>query len=85
MTLLAILATLFGTLMALSNIPQAYKIFHRKSAKDISPITYSILLVGGAVWLLYGIELNNMPLIVANSVGTISVLLVLVGWFLYGK
>nr|MCK4930241.1 PQ-loop repeat-containing protein [Nanoarchaeota archaeon] len=85
MTLLPILATLFGTLSAFANFPQAYKIFKRKSAKDISIITYLIILVGAITWFLYGIELKNLPLIITNSIGTISVLLVVIGWFLYGR
>jgi len=46
MTALSILATVFGTLSGIANLPQAYKIFKRKSAKDISIITYLFLLSG---------------------------------------
>ncbi len=85
MTVLSILATIFGILMALSNFPQAYKIFRRKNAKDISFITYVILLIGTLIWLFYGIELNIFPIIISNTIGTIGVLFVMAGYFLYGK
>jgi MtN3 and saliva related transmembrane protein len=85
MTLLSVFATLFGTISAFANFPQAYRIFKRRSAKDISIITYLIILIGAITWFLYGLELKNSPLIIANSIGTVSVLLVIIGWFLYGR
>ncbi|MBS3163383.1 PQ-loop repeat-containing protein [Candidatus Woesearchaeota archaeon] len=54
MTILATLATISGSLMALANFPQVYKIFKRKSAKDISAITYSVYILGAIIWILYG-------------------------------
>jgi len=85
MTILAILATIFGTMSGLANFPQAQKIFKRKSAKDISILTYSILITGAAIWVLYGIEINNFPIIIANVFGVINLGLVIIGWFLYGR
>ena len=46
MTLLATLATIFGVVNGIANLPQIHKIYKRKSAKDISVITYLILVVG---------------------------------------
>ncbi len=69
--------------MALSNLPQAYRIFKRKSAKDISLITYLILFVGGIIWILYGIEIDNFPLILANVIGIFGVSSVIIGWIKY--
>lgn len=71
--------------MAMANLPQAYKIFKTESAKDISMITYPLLFVGAIVWVLYGIELRDFPLIFANSIGIMAIGLVIFGWFLYGK
>jgi len=85
MTLLYILATVFGTLSGLANFPQAYKIFKRKSAKDISIVTYGFLFLGAVIWLLYGIEIKNLPIIITNLFGGINIGLVILGWFLYGR
>jgi len=85
MTILSFLATIFGSLMALSNLPQAYKIFKRKSARDISIITGFILFIGAIIWVLYGIEIKNPPIIIANSIGVFGITLVIIGWFLYGR
>lgn len=85
MTLLSILATIFGAIGGLANIPQAYKIFKRKSAKDISIITYSLVMIGTIVWLLYGIQIKDFPLSFANAIGSVCVGAVILGWFLYGE
>ena len=85
MTLLTILATIFGITSGLANFPQVFKIFGRKSAKDISIITYSTLLVGSIVWVLYGFEIKNFPIIIANALGTLALSLVVAGWLLYGR
>lgn len=85
MTLLSILATVFGALGGIANFPQAYRIFKRKSAKDISITTYSFLFLGTIVWILYGIELGNIPVIITNVLGAINIGLVIIGWFLYGR
>ena len=85
MNLLAILATIFGTIGGFSSLPQVYKIFKRKSAKDISIITYTLVLLGTITWLLYGIQLKDFPLIFSNSFGLICVSGVIIGWFMYGR
>lgn len=85
MSLLASLAVIFGSLGSIANIPQAYKIFKRKKSGDISLLTYSLLLPGTTVWILYGIEISNFPIIFVNSLSTVCILTVIYGWFLYNK
>lgn len=85
MTILAILATVFGAASGFANLPQAHRIFKRKSAKDISILTYSILLVGTIIWFFYGLEIRNFPIIITNTFGAINISLVVIGWFLYGR
>lgn len=85
MTVLATIATLFGIVSSVANAPQVYKIFKRKSAKDISILTYSILFFGAVAWIFYGIELKNAPLIITNVLGALNLAAVIVGWFFYGR
>ena len=85
MTLLATLATIFGVINGFANVPQIYKIFKTKSAKDISILTYSILTVGSIIWILYGIELMNMPILVMNGLALVEFIIVLIGCFIYGR
>ena len=85
MSILATLATVFGIGSGLFNLPQIIKIFHRKSAKDISVSTYIGLLIGAIVWVLYGLELSNIPIIVTNAFAAASFVAILFGCYLYGK
>ena len=85
MTVLLVLATIFGTLSGLGNFPQAYRIFRRKSAKDISITAYAIFFVGAVIWIFYGIEIKSFPVVIANIFGIINIGLVIVGWFMYGR
>ena len=84
MTFLSTSALIFGTISGLAGLPQVIKIFKRRSAKDISVITFSLLLLGALVFLLYGIEIKSIPLVVANTIATINSTFVIIGWFLYG-
>lgn len=85
MTPLAIIATTVGVFLGLSNMPQAVKIFQRKSAKDISLITYLIVEFGSIIWVLYGIEIKSIPIIIPNFLGFVATTLVLIGYWLYGR
>lgn len=83
MTFLSALATIFGTLMALANFPQAIKIFQRKSVKDISILSFSVIFIGALIWIVYGIENKSFPLILSNIIGAIAVACIIFGWALY--
>lgn len=85
MSILAVLATVVGIFLGLANLPQAYKIFKRKSAKDISAVTYIIVEFGSVVWILYGLEIKSFPIVIPNILGFLATSLVLVGYFLYGR
>jgi len=85
MTILSILATIFGVVNGLANFPQIYKIYKTKSAKDISVLTYVILSIGSFVWILYGIEIMNIPVLVMNGLAFIEFVLILIGCNLYGR
>ena len=84
MTFLSILATIFGVVNGFANFPQIYKIFKTKSAKDISTTTYLILIVSSVVWILYGIEIMNIPVLIMNGLALFEFIVILVGCYLYG-
>jgi MtN3 and saliva related transmembrane protein len=83
--LLAILATVFGTLMSLGYFPQTFKIIKRKSSADVSVTTYLIFTPGILIWLLYGISLNNLALILSNVVALIGAFSIIITYFYYRK
>ena len=60
--------TLAGILTTVAFIPQVVKTWRSRSADDISLLMFLVFTVGVFCWLLYGIGLNSMPIIIANSV-----------------
>ena len=49
-------------------IPQGIKMYKTRSAKDVSGWTLVQFTIGGTLWLLYGIHLNDYIIIGANAV-----------------
>ena len=85
MTILSALASAFGIINGFANLPQIWKIFKTKSAKDISIVTYIILTVGNIVWLLYGIEIKSLPIFIMEGIGLVEFIVILVGCYMFGK
>lgn len=83
MTLLENIAFIAAIVIPFGIFPQAYKIFKRKDASDISLVTFLILFLGMIVFLLYSIELNNFILILTYALSSLAYGLILLGWFLY--
>jgi len=83
--MLSVLATIFGTAMSFAYIPQIYKIYKRKSVADISLIMYLVFFPGLVIWLLYGISIDNIPLIIANMVGVVCAAIIIIEYFIYRK
>jgi len=59
-------------------LPQAIKVYKTKSTKDISLYMFIIFTLGVLSWLIYGIILNDFPLILANSITFILSLFILI-------
>ncbi len=48
--------------------PQAYKVYKTHHTRDLSMPMYVIFSIGILLWLVYGIIINNLPIICANAV-----------------
>lgn len=66
-------------------VPQVYKTWKIKSTDDISLTMYLVLFIGLVLWLIYGIHLNSLPMILANSITGILALIVLFFKWRYNK
>ena len=66
-------------------LPQVYKAYRNKSAKDVSLTMYLVLLVGLLLWLYYGWHIESMAIIMANSVTAILVIFILVLKIVYER
>lgn len=64
--------TLIGMLAAAATtvafLPQVIRSWRTKKTEDISLLMYLTMVTGGGLWLLYGLLINDMPLIVANII-----------------
>ena len=49
-------------------LPQVIKTWKSKSAKDLSLGMYLVLCTGVFLWLIYGILINDLPVIITNLV-----------------
>jgi MtN3 and saliva related transmembrane protein len=58
-------------------VPQAYKSWNSRDLSGISLSMYSLFTLGVSLWLIYGISLQNWPIILANLVTLILASLVL--------
>lgn len=74
-----------GGLIAVSFIPQIWKLFKLKSAKEISLPFTLLQLCGGLMWLAYGLILSLPAVIVTNIANAILVSLILYAKTKYGK
>ena len=71
--------------MALAGLPQAIKIFKRKSAEDISAITYFIIGIGAVVWVFYGFEIKSFAVIISNALGALTSAFVIFEYYLFRR
>ncbi|KRD10259.1 hypothetical protein ASE21_11105 [Flavobacterium sp. Root901] len=68
MNYIDIIGLFAGACVTLSTIPQIMKVWKTRKVKDISLKTFSILTFGIAVWVIYGILKEDLPIIITNSV-----------------
>ena len=80
MDYIGIIGILAGICTTIAFLPQVLKTWRTKSAKDLSLGMFSIFCTGVALWLTYGILIQDLPIILANSLT-----FVLAGSLLYFK
>ncbi len=68
MTLTSIIGLVAAALTTGAYVPQAYKTIKTRSTSDLSISTYLMLLCGTICWLVYGINMRDLPLILAKAI-----------------
>jgi MtN3 and saliva related transmembrane protein len=48
--------------------PQAFKAWQSGSTKDVSLAMFIMMVSGNSLWLIYGILIEDAPLIIANAI-----------------
>ena len=64
LNILGLVATSFTTS---AFVPQVWRTWKTRDVSGISLPTYVIITIGLALWLVYGLLKNDLPLIVANT------------------
>ena len=77
---IGIIGIIAGVLTTSSFIPQIIKIVKTRQVKDLSLLMFIFFTAGIFLWLIYGILIEEMPIILANSIG-----LVFCSYILYAK
>ena len=72
-----IIGLVAATMGWIALFPQVLKVLRTKSTKDISREMIGILAGSIFLWLVYGILINNLPIIIANFFGLIQALIIL--------
>jgi MtN3 and saliva related transmembrane protein len=68
MDLLSIIGYLAGIFTTIAVVPQIYKAVKTNKVDDISPVFFSILLLGVGLWTVYGILKTDWPIILTNGI-----------------
>ena len=74
------MVTIVGLIAAVATtgslLPQLAKLLKTKSTKDISLVMYSVFSVGVFLWVIYGVLLNDFPIIIANLLAFLQGLII---------
>ncbi|MFA5024816.1 MAG: SemiSWEET family transporter [Patescibacteria group bacterium] len=74
---------IISTLLEFNPLFQTVKIVKLKQAADVSLWTYVTILTVGILWLLYGIQLQSLPMIIGNAIKLFASLTVVIVYFIY--
>lgn len=69
--IIAVLTTIAGVTMAVSPVLQIRRIRRQRSSLGVSALQIAVLLIGFALWLVYGISERSVPLIVTSIVALV--------------
>jgi len=72
--IIGLLAAVFTTA---AFIPQVYKTWKTKLVDELSLTMYVVFLIGIIFWLIYGLNINSISIILANTVTGLLVLVLI--------
>jgi MtN3 and saliva related transmembrane protein len=77
MSAVTILGLVAGTLTTIAFLPQLFKTWKSKSAKDLSSSWLISFTIGILLWLIYGVLIQSLPVILSNGVTLMLTLVIL--------
>lgn len=80
-----ILGTIAGVLTSISMVPQLVKVWKEKNVEDISGLMLCVLIAGLSLWVWYGIEKTEWPIILSNGFAVLVNITLLTLFLIYRK
>ena len=72
-----IIGFLAAILTTFAYLPQVYKIWRTKNTESVSLTMYLVMFLGVFLWLIYSLFIKSFPLIVANTLTLLIILIIL--------
>jgi MtN3 and saliva related transmembrane protein len=83
MDLVIVLGLIGAMLTTVSFVPQLIKVCRTRSTKDISAGMLVLFSSAFVVWLTYGILIEDIPLIIANTFAIVQAIIILIFKIIY--
>lgn len=64
-------------------LPQIYQIWVKHEATGVSAMTWGLYMSAAVIWLLYGLQLKDKPLIISSTLWIFTEATVVVGTIIY--
>jgi MtN3 and saliva related transmembrane protein len=71
-----VLGLVAGALTVVAFFPQLLKVWRTRSTKDISLGMFSIFSAAVFLWFVYGVLINNVPVMIANFLVFVQALII---------
>ena len=68
MLFVTLVGMIAGILTTVAFLPQVIRTWRTRSTADISLVMFLVYVTGIVLWLIYGLMLNDLPLITSNAV-----------------
>ena len=76
MDCVTVLGLFAGALTVVAFFPQLLRVWRTRSTRDISLGMFSIFCVAVFLWFVYGVLINNVPVMVANFLVFVQALII---------
>lgn len=73
-----LLGLIAGFLTTMAFIPQVVKTWRTRSAKDLSLVMFLLYCLGVFLWMIYGIMIDELPVILWNIITLILAAVILI-------
>jgi MtN3 and saliva related transmembrane protein len=74
-----------GSLITLSLLPQLIVILYNKDSRNVSILTYVMLLLARCLWVIYGLRKPDFQIGITNGISGIITILIIITAFIYRK